>query len=65
MNGEETKCEVCIQGKLTLTQFNHVIEGTIHILEKLHFDLSVPTKVHSLGRSKYMLIVVDEPGDIF
>lgn len=60
MNCEETKYEVHIQGKLTRIPYNHFIEGITYILKRLHVDLCRLMKVHSLRRSKSMLIVVDE-----
>lgn len=38
INGRETKPEVRVQGKLTRTTFNRVIESTTRILEMIHVN---------------------------
>ena len=54
-------CDACAKGKQVRSSFkpkNSI--STSRPLELLHMDLCGPIPVQSLGRSKYILVIVDD-----
>jgi hypothetical protein len=55
-----SRCEPCILGKMIEKSHNRIKdEYTKAPLELIHMDLCGPMQVHSLGNSKYVMVMVD------
>lgn len=51
----------CVLGKQVRSTFKFTNQvSTDHVLQFLHMDLFEPTKIQSIGRKRYYLVIVDD-----
>lgn len=57
---EDTRCEICIRGKMTKSPFPKKSERKSDILEIIHSDVCGPMRTESLGKSRYFVTFIDD-----
>lgn len=57
---EDTRCEICIRGKMTKSPFPKKSERKSDIFEIIHSNVCGPMRTESLGKSRYFVTFIDD-----